>query len=222
MADAVGKNTPSAALLRSFIERLERLDEQKKELSKDRTAVVAEAKSAGFDGPALNRLIRRRKAKPHDLAEADTLDDLYRHSVGMDAEPPLFRQLEAMSKQSVAAEKLLEAFKLFVPPSGEIILTVGGKKLRIWRDKDGKPQSEDYVAPEARGEPHSRSTLPPPAKREVPNCSPDEAEKLGEVAHKENKPVIDNPFPHDDPRRPRWDLGWRKSSGNDGMEPGDD
>lgn len=219
MADVVGKNTPSAALLRSYIERLERLDEQKKELSKDRTAVVAEAKSAGFDGPALNRLLRRRKAKPHDLAEADTLDDLYRHSAGMDAEPPLFRQLEALAKQSVAAEKLIEAFKLFVPPSGEVILTVGGKKLRFWRDKDGEPQQADYVEPDAS--PRETRAAAPAPKKDVPNCTPDEAEKLGEEAAKANEPIIANPFPYGDERRPRWDGGWRKGSGNDGMGPDD-
>jgi uncharacterized protein (UPF0335 family) len=103
MSDAIGKNTPSAALLRSFIERLERLDEQKKALSDDRKAVMAEAKSSGYDAPAITRLLKRRKAKPHDVAEADTLDDLYRHSIGMDAEPPLFRQLAAISKQTLPA-----------------------------------------------------------------------------------------------------------------------
>lgn len=222
MADVVGKNTPSAALLRSFVERLERLDDQKKALGEDRKAAVAEAKCAGFDAAAIARLLKRRKAKPHDVAEADTLDDLYRHAAGMDAAPPLFRQLEALSKQSVAAEKLLEAFKLFVPPSGEVILTIGGKKVRIWRDKDAQPQSEDYVPPPPAGVPAPRvSALPPAPKKEVPDCTPDEAEMLGAAAAKANEPVIANPFPYGDERRPRWDQGWRKGSGNDGMGPDD-
>jgi uncharacterized protein (UPF0335 family) len=172
MSDAIGKNTPSAALLRSFIERLERLDEQKKALGDDRKAVMAEAKSSGYDAPAITRLLKRRKAKPHDVAEADTLDDLYRHSIGMDAEPPLFRQLAAISKQTVAGEKLLEAFKLLVPPNEEVIITVGGKKIRIWRDKDGEPQSEDYVPPEAKQQAHSKSTLPPARVRKCRTALP--------------------------------------------------
>jgi uncharacterized protein (UPF0335 family) len=218
MADVVGKNTPSAEVLRSIIERVENIDEQKKGLTADRAAVMAEAKSHGFDTKAINRQIKRRKAKPHDLQEADTLDDLYAHALGMDNEPPLFRQINAMSKDTAAGEKLLEAFKLLVPPSGEIIVTIAGKRTRLWRDKEGEPRSEDYTPLEPGASPQNRTAAPRP-QREAPPCTADEAEALGEQAAKNNVPVIENPFPYGDERRPRWDTGWRRGSGNDGMGP---
>lgn len=214
-----GKNTPSAALLRSFVDRVERVDAEKKALSEDRTAILQEANSAGYNRPAILRLVRRRKAKPHDVQEADALDDLYRHSVGMDAEPPIFRQMEALCKDAAGGDRLLELFKTIVPEKGEIIVTIAGKKMRCWRDKDGNALSEDYVEPGDTRKSHSRSTLPPAEQKDVPDCTADEAEALGHQAAKDNKPVISNPFPHDDARRPRWDLGWRKGMGNDGMEP---
>ena len=213
-----GKNTPSAALLRSYVDRIERVTEEKKALGADITNIYGEAKSAGFDTKAIRRAIRRRTWKPHDLQEADAIDDLYRHSLGMDNEPPLFRQIEGIAKDFAGGDKLLEAFKLLVPESGEIVVTLMGKKHRIWRDKDGSAQAEDYIEP-GDSTAKTRSTLPKAKSEPVPNCTEDEAEELGFKAAKENVPVIKNPFPHDDARRPRWDLGWRKGMGNDGMEP---
>lgn len=217
-----GKNTPSAALLRSFVDRVERVNAEIKALSEDRTAIFGEAKSAGYNTPAMRRAIKRRTYKPHDLQEADAMDDLYRHSLGMDSEPPLFRNIAAMAKDIAGGDKLLEAFKLLVPPGSEVTIAIAGKKVRLWRDKDGEPMSEDYVEPGEAKKSHSRTTLPPAEKKDVPNCTEDEAEQLGVDASKANEPVIKNPFPHDDGRRPRWDLGWRKGMGNDGLEPDDE
>jgi hypothetical protein len=45
------------------------------------------------------------------------------------------------------------------------------------------------------------------------------AELLGREAFKADEPIIKNPFPFGDERRPRWDEGWRKESGTDGMGP---
>jgi hypothetical protein len=145
---------------------------------------------------------------------------MYMFAAGMDAEPPLFRQIAALAKDVAGGEKLLEAFMLLAPPAGHLIITVQGKQVRIWRDKDGQPRSEDYTPAAPAQTNHSRTTLPPAsAKAEVPACNEDEAEALGRAAAKDNQPVINNPFPFDDHRRPRWDLGWRKETGNDGMGP---
>lgn len=218
----IGKNTPSATQIRSFVDRVEQVEKDQKALSEDKSAIYSEAKSAGFDTKAIRRLVRRRKFRPHDVQEADAMDDLYRHAVGMDNEPPLFRQIEGICRDFAGGDKLLEAFKLLVPESGDIIITLKGKRYRIWRDKSGTPISEDYVEASQAKKPHGRSTLPPQEERDVPDCDADGAEALGMQAAKDNKPVIDNPFPHDDARRPRWDLGWRKGMGNDGMEPDED
>jgi hypothetical protein len=60
------------------------------------------------------------------------------------------------------------------------------------------------------------------AKPEPPAVDADGAEVLGRDAFGSNQPIITNPFPFGDPRRPRWDAGWRKASGTDGMGPDDE
>ena len=216
----LGKNTPSSAQLRSSVERVERIREAKKALADDEKLVMAEAKSAGFVPAGIRYCLKVRAMKPHDRQEAEAIADLYLHALGMDAPPPLFRQLGALAKDGTAREQLIEAFKALVPQEGEVIVKAGGQPLRLWRDKDGAAHVEDWIEPAAAEQQPRRSPSTAAApKREVPSCSPDEAEGLGRQAAKDNLPVIDNPFPHDDARRPRWDLGWRKETGNDGMNP---
>lgn len=73
----------AADRLRSIIERVERLEEEKKALSSDVKDIMAEAKSAGFDVKVLRQIIRIRKQEPADVEEAETLLDLYRRALGM-------------------------------------------------------------------------------------------------------------------------------------------
>jgi uncharacterized protein (UPF0335 family) len=214
---AIGKNTLAAEELRSFVDRIENLEAQKKQIAEDIKLVKQEAASRGFIQKGINYLIKIRKKKPHDLQEEEEIAHLYRHSLGMDTEPPLFRQIQAMSRDVAGGEKLLEAFMLLAPPTGDVILTIGGKRVRIWRDKDGQPRSEDYTPPDpAASNGRGRGPAPRP-KPEVPDCNAEEAYQLGVAAAKANVPVIDNPFPFGDERRPRWDEGWRHGAGNDGM-----
>lgn len=219
MTEIIGKNTPSSAKLMGFVEEIERVNAAIKELQESRTAMYANAKSEGFVPSAIRYVVKARKMKPHDRQEAETTRDVYMHAAGMDAEPPIYRQIEALAEESVGGEKLLEAWKLLVPPTGDVIVTIAGKRTRIWRDKDGNAKSEDYTPPDIAGAASSRAAAPRPQK-EVPTCTADEAEALGETASKNNEPVINNPFPYGDERRPRWDTGWRRGSGNDGMGPG--
>ena len=69
--------------LRSIIERVERLEEEKKALSSDIKDIMAEAKSAGFDVKVIREIIRLRKQEPADVEEHETLLDLYRRALGM-------------------------------------------------------------------------------------------------------------------------------------------
>jgi uncharacterized protein (UPF0335 family) len=215
MTTIVGRNTLASEELRGYVERIENLEKQKKQLGEDIKLVKQEATSRGFIAKGINYLIRIRKKKPHDLQEDEEIAHLYRHALGMDSEPPLFRQIQAMARDVAGGEKLLEAFKLLVPPEGEIIITIAGKRIRVWRDKDGEPQSADYTPPQAAAS--SQNRVAPRPKPEVPDCNGDEAYAMGQAAAKANIPVIDNPFPFGDERRPRWDEGWRHGAGNDGM-----
>ena len=69
--------------LKSFIERVERLEEEKTALSADIKDVYSEAKSAGFDTKIIRQLIRIRKADPQDRKEQEELLELYMQAIGM-------------------------------------------------------------------------------------------------------------------------------------------
>lgn len=73
----------SAERLRSLIERIERLDEERKALGSDIKDIYAEAKSAGFDVNVMRALIRIRKQEPAEVEERETLLDVYRRALGM-------------------------------------------------------------------------------------------------------------------------------------------
>jgi uncharacterized protein (UPF0335 family) len=69
--------------LRSLVDRIERLEEEKKALTDDIKDVYTEAKSAGFDVKVLRQLIRLRRQQPAEIEEQETLLDLYRRALGM-------------------------------------------------------------------------------------------------------------------------------------------
>ena len=69
--------------LRSIVERIERLEEERKALASDIKDIYSEAKSAGFDVKVLRQLIRIRKQEPADVEEQETLLDVYRRAIGM-------------------------------------------------------------------------------------------------------------------------------------------
>jgi uncharacterized protein (UPF0335 family) len=69
--------------LRSIVDRIERLEEERKALGSDIKDIYSEAKSAGFDIKVLRQLIRIRKQEPAEVEEAETLLDVYRRALGM-------------------------------------------------------------------------------------------------------------------------------------------
>ncbi|HEY8874618.1 MAG TPA: DUF2312 domain-containing protein [Stellaceae bacterium] len=69
--------------LRSLIERIERLEEEKRTLSADIKEVYAEAKGTGFDTKIMRQIIRIRKMDKDDLDEQETLLDIYKRALGM-------------------------------------------------------------------------------------------------------------------------------------------
>ncbi len=73
----------AADRLRSLIERIERLEEERKALGSDIKDIYAEAKSAGFDVKVLRQIIRIRKQEPAEVEEQETLLDVYRRALGM-------------------------------------------------------------------------------------------------------------------------------------------
>src|SRR4029077_18142263 len=69
--------------LKSFIERIERLEEEKRALSGDIKEVYAEAKGTGFEPKIMRQIIKIRKMDKEELDEAESLLDLYKRALGM-------------------------------------------------------------------------------------------------------------------------------------------
>lgn len=73
--------------IRSIVERVERLEEEKKAIADDIRDVFAEAKANGFDTKVLREVIRLRKKDLAERQEQDAIRDLYLHALGMIPDP---------------------------------------------------------------------------------------------------------------------------------------
>jgi uncharacterized protein (UPF0335 family) len=84
---AAVKEDPSTSFakdqLKAIIERIERLEEEKKTISDDIRDVYAEAKGNGFDVKALRTIVRLRKQDANERAEAETILETYMQALGM-------------------------------------------------------------------------------------------------------------------------------------------
>ena len=80
MADAGGV---AGDRLRSFIERIERLEEEKREVQDQIKDVFAEAKGEGYDIKVMRQVVRLRRMRPNDRSELEELLDLYKSALGM-------------------------------------------------------------------------------------------------------------------------------------------
>ncbi len=69
--------------LRSFIERLERLEEEKASIAEDIKETYAEAKGVGFDAKTMRKIVSLRKMDGEKRREAEELLDLYKSAIGM-------------------------------------------------------------------------------------------------------------------------------------------
>ena len=69
--------------LRLLIERVERLEEEKKGIADDIRDVYAEAKAVGYDAKIMRQIVRLRKMKPDDRAEMEAVLDLYKCALGL-------------------------------------------------------------------------------------------------------------------------------------------
>ena len=85
MADEIAETsqTVAAGQLRAFIERIERLEEEKKTIADDIKEVFAEMKGTGFDTKAVRAILRLRKQDQAERQEAEAILDLYKAALGM-------------------------------------------------------------------------------------------------------------------------------------------
>ena len=81
--DAPSAYKVTAGELRQFIERYERLDEEKKAIAEHQKEVMAEAKARGYDTKVLRKLIALRKKDPADVSEEEAILEVYKEALGM-------------------------------------------------------------------------------------------------------------------------------------------
>ncbi len=86
-AAATSKEEPATRFakdhLKAFVERIERLEEEKKAIADDIRDVYAEAKGTGFDIKALRTIVRLRKQDVDERREQETIVETYMHALGM-------------------------------------------------------------------------------------------------------------------------------------------
>ncbi|MFT4117493.1 DUF2312 domain-containing protein [Bradyrhizobium sp.] len=87
MAISVAQDEPATRFakdqLKSIVERIERLEAEKKAISDDINDVYLEAKGNGYDVKALKTIVRMRKQDPNERAEAETILETYLQALGM-------------------------------------------------------------------------------------------------------------------------------------------
>jgi uncharacterized protein (UPF0335 family) len=86
--------------LRQFVEQIERLEEEKKQLASDIRDKYAEAKAVGFDVKALRQIVRLRKKSNEERQEEESILEVYMHALGMLDQVPDEQTVDAM----IAAE----------------------------------------------------------------------------------------------------------------------
>ena len=79
----MAKSGFAAGQLKSLVERIERLEEEKAALAADIKDVFAEAKGNGFDTKIMRQILKLRKMDKDDVDEQETLLDLYKQALGI-------------------------------------------------------------------------------------------------------------------------------------------
>lgn len=69
--------------LRSFVERIERLESEKKDIAEQQKEVLAEAKGRGYDTKVMRKIVALRKRDKDDIAEEEAVLEMYKEALGM-------------------------------------------------------------------------------------------------------------------------------------------
>ena len=83
MEHILAEGIVAADELRLLIERIERLEEEKKGIADDVKDVYAEAKSRGYDSKIMRQIVRLRKMETHDRQEMEAILDTYKAALGL-------------------------------------------------------------------------------------------------------------------------------------------
>lgn len=185
----MSNNCAASDLLRSFRDRIVRLEEEKKAIAEDIKSVFTEAKGQGFDTKSLRAVVKRSMEGSSETAkrkETEAITELYLASLGM---------LDGTPLGDKARERAL-------PPEKD--------------DRDDDPAGGDGAP---AGDPPAGDPPPAvPPRGALTEQDMADARGRGSEDCRKGKRIIDNPFTAGDPRRAAWDEGHCQESGSDGME----
>lgn len=184
----------AADRLRQFIERVERLEDAKREIADDIKAVYAEAKANGYDTKTMRQIVRLRRMDPGDRREYEALLDLYKGALGMLDGTPLGKWAQRKADGRKPDDDNVNPA---APPAGGA------------PDAGGDAAAPDDAAP--------GDAAADPAAAPLPRTA-DAARAMGRAAAQSGASVTSNPFPARDERRAAWDEGWCAAAGSDGMD----
>lgn len=83
MTETTDSYKVTAGELRQFVERLERLDQEKADIAEQSKEVMAEAKGRGYDTKVVRKLVALRKRDKDDIAEEQAVMEMYKEALGM-------------------------------------------------------------------------------------------------------------------------------------------
>lgn len=130
--------------LRAFVERIERLEEEKQSIADDIKEVYAEAKGNGFDTKVLRQVIRLRKMDRAERLEQEALLELYLNALGMGAAPAEDDEPKAGEGLASAAEQFQRSVDRM---GGDVTIEVAGHEPVTIKPRPGKgPQAKPPVA----------------------------------------------------------------------------
>lgn len=176
--------------LRSIVERVERLEEEKKSIADDIKEIYAEAKGNGFDPKTIKEIVKLRALDANERAEREALLDIYKAALGMLGDTPLgAAALDRLTRRPERRDH---------PPAKPASDAPADMDAAFATKPAEKPKEEP--APD-----HPGPTI-------------EQAAEMGAAAAREGKPVTSNPFPARDPRRARFDEAWCAALGTDGMD----
>lgn len=141
----------SADRLKNFIERIERLDEERTAVGGDIRDVYVEAKGVGYDVKTMRKIVAIRKQDAADRAEQETLLDVYKHALGMDRAVAAVQGgaslREAAADHGVSKSALHRRVKAGVPEAGPAKAGTVGEILETSSSPPSDPS--DSTAPTA-------------------------------------------------------------------------
>lgn len=135
----MGQSTIAREQLRAFIERIERLEEEKKSIADDIRDVYAEAKGNGYDVKVMRQIVRLRKQEAHERQEEEAILELYKHALGMLSVAPdaTAHSIQTIRNSDNSEELLRPAMRIFVEEK-KVSFSLLERKLKLSAAKASK------------------------------------------------------------------------------------